>query len=183
MAEIKLTKQAAAHKLIVSATRMAYENQDALARHVVAASALNLLRELIATRGPNLTEHALQYSFYSQAMARIEGRTTGFEDEEAVQQILDGIVEAIKTGQVKSYTDLKIDVPTSEERRMLDPILRPFNYLKHAQRDPLATLDEADVKPLDALLFAIAAYYFLFPGEKMTPDILAFAKRQGSAHT
>jgi len=179
LAEITLTKQAAAHRLIASSIRMANDGEDALARHVVAASAVNLLRELIADRGPNLTEHALQYSFYSQAMARIDGRPTGFENEEAVCAIVDRIVEAINAGQVKSYMDLRVEVSAAEERRMLDSILRPFNFLKHAQRDPLATLNQDDVNPLHALQVAIAAYYFLFPGETMTPDILAFVESEG----
>lgn len=182
MAGITLTKQSAAYRLIVSGIQMCNHDEDALAAHVVAASAVNLLRELIAARGPNLAEQALQYSFYSQAIARIEGRTTGFEEEPAVAEIVDRIVDAIKVGRVTSYKDLTIQIPATDERRWLDPILRPFNYLKHAQRDPLATLDEADVRPTDALLVAISAYYFLFPGEKMTKEISAFATSQGWAN-
>jgi hypothetical protein len=183
MADIKLTKQAAAHRLIISAARMATEDNDELATHVVAACAVNLLRELHTARGTDLTQHALQYSFYSQAVARIEGRPTGFEGSDVVEEIVDYVVAAIKSGNVKNHMDLKIDLPEGEDRRYLDPILKPFNYLKHAQRDPLATLDELDVDPLHALRVAIAAYYFLFPGEDMTPAIIEFCEAQGWTHT
>ncbi len=176
MAEIALTKQAAAHRLIQSAVHMIEAEQDALAIHVVAASAVNLLRELLAERGPGLVEQTLQYGLWSAAKFRIEGKPTGLPEDEALDAIIDEVVQRIESGVVESHLDLNIKGAPQSERQFLDPILRPFNYLKHAQRDPLATLNETDVKPTYALNIAIAAYHFLFPGETMTADVVAFSQ-------
>lgn len=167
-----MTKQAAALRLIEGAARMCAAGEDAVVVHVVAASALNLLRELLAKRGPGLVEQLLQAGVHQAALTRMQGGQVP-EDEELKRQ-LDLIVDAIEAGAVTEPADLNVIMGPHTERGLLDPMLRPFNFLKHAQNDPLATLDEADVTPVEALSLAIVAYMMLFPGEAMSPSVQAF---------
>lgn len=176
MTNITLTKQAAARRLILNGIRMANRSDDPLAIHVVAASAVNMIRELLEQRGSGLAALGMRYGFYKAAKARAEGRQSGLPTYEALDSLLDQIAGYIKDGSVNSEEDITLTLPPGEERRMLDSILRPFNFLKHAQRDPLATLNEEDVLPIQALVHALAAFAFLFPGEPLPDEAIAFVK-------
>src|SRR3546814_13808025 len=52
---------------------MSDRGEDALATHVVASSALNLLRELIEAGGENYVEQVLKLGLFSAASARLKG--------------------------------------------------------------------------------------------------------------
>ena len=179
MNNITLTKQAAARRLILNGIEMAKRSDDPLAIHVVAASALNLIRELLAQRGPDLSAQALRYGIFKAAMARAEGKDSGLPDDGSLDKVLDQIASAIKKGFVKKAEDITLQLPAGDDRRMFDPIIRPFNFLKHAQRDPTSTLDESDVNPIQALMYAIAAFAFLFPGEPLPYQMADFSKKMG----
>lgn len=177
MTAATMTKQAAARRLIEGAARMSAVGEDAVAVHVVAASALNLLRELLAQRGPGLVEQLMQAGIYQTALLRMQGGQVPEHPE--FERQLDLIIEAIEAGIVTEPADINLLMGPHSERGLLDPMLRPFNFLKHAQKDPLATLNEADVKPVEALNLAIVAYMMLFPGEGMSQPVRAFL----AAHT
>lgn len=167
-----MTKQGAALRLIESGARMIAADEDAVAVHVVAASALNLLRELLSQGGPGLVEQLMQAGFYKAALDRMAGKPVP-ENEELERQ-LDLLIAAIESGVVVEPSDVGVLMDAQMERGLLDPMLRPFNFLKHAQRDPLATLDEADVKPVRALQLAIVAYLMLFPGDGLSEPVRSF---------
>ena len=177
MGAIVITKQAAAQRLILSAVKMFERSDDPLAIHVVASSALNLLRELTQARGPNFTTLSVREGIFRAALSRAKGKPEPFlGSAEELDGVIDQIVQLIQSGAVKSAEDLEISGGEIDERKYLDKIIRPFNFLKHAQRDPLTTLDEGDVDPFDALTHAIGAFYFLFPGEQLQEEVIDFLR-------
>lgn len=179
MAKLALTKQAAAHRLILAGVRMIARSDDPLAVHVVASSALNLIRELIQSRGPNYLTLAFREGIYRFALSRAQGEPDPFPITAEVDSLIDWIVHLIRSGQVASADDIVISGFQLDERKALDAVIGPFNFLKHAQRDPLATLNEEDIDPLEALTHAISAFSFLFPGERLPDEVAQFLGDQG----
>lgn len=140
---------------------------------------MNMLRELVQQRGPSYAARAFREGLYQAGMAVNEGKPSGFPPNEELDRIIGEVSHAIGSGVVRDPRDLEVTLPAAEERRLLDHIVRPFNFLKHADQDPLGTLDEADVRPLDALTHAITAYAMLFPGEALDDEVGSFLVRQG----
>jgi len=60
---------------------------------------------------------------------------------------------------------------------MLRFLIGPFNFLKHADKDPEGILAEQDVKPVEATSFAVTAYGFLFPDEELDPKVAKFLRQ------
>src|SRR3546814_14799812 len=72
-------------------------------------------------------------------------------ESETIDHIVDMVVRGIDEGGWKTATDVVIATPKKEVRAWLDYIFKPYNFLKHADQDPLATLDESDFDPEGAL--------------------------------
>src|SRR3546814_9951197 len=58
-------------------------------------------------------------------------------------------------------------------------LTRPFNFLKHAQRDPLATLDDLDVDPVGTIVHALTAFSMVCPEQKLPDQIAPFHSKHG----
>src|SRR3546814_18527590 len=116
----------------------------ALSSHVVASSALKLLRELMEAGGENYVEQVLKLGLFSAAAARLKGDPITLPTNPQIDALIEKVVGGLKAGEVTQPSDLTVTLDKEELRKLLDYITRPFNFLKHAQRDPLATLDDED---------------------------------------
>lgn len=172
-------KMAAAERLIQSAIDMLDRKDDVLAVHVVASSALSLLRELVASEGDDYVARVLKDSVFRAAQAELQGLPTGMPEAAAIEAIVDKVVEGIEAGAVKSAADIVIATPKKEVRAWLDYIFKPYNFLKHADQDPLATLDEADFDPEGALAHAMTAYLMARGDGELPEPFTVFLKKQG----
>ena len=175
--EIKLTKQAAAHRLIQSAVRLCENPDDALAAHLVAASAFGVLRDLVAKRGQSYQSRAFALSMYYAARNRKDGKRTPFDEIPELARVMDLIDEGIEDGSVTSETDIGVSMEQHAEWQLLSHISQPTNFLKHADRDPDELIDMADVRPIEATIHAIGAYAMLFPSEMLTAELEQFVLR------
>lgn len=177
MTSLTLTKQAAAHRLLLGSVRyFEQEQSDPVVVHVIASSAMSLLRELIGTRGKSYAEVTFASVFYEYAIARIENREPIAPEIPEVRSspIVDDIERRIIEGEIHSSRDVRINIPKATERALLAHIFEPYNFLKHADRDPNDSLELSKIDPISAIAHAIAAYSFLFPNEKLDPDIRLF---------
>ena len=84
-------------------------NADPLAMHIVASSALNLLRELSNIDGVRFVARVYQSALYDAAVKRLSGEETGLPDHPVVSGWVEGIAEAIKSGGVKGPNDITIN--------------------------------------------------------------------------
>ena len=66
-------KAGAAERMVVSAIIMAERGEDQLAIHVVAAAALNVLRDLIDKAGDEYVDQVLKIGAFTVASARVKG--------------------------------------------------------------------------------------------------------------
>lgn len=170
LAVVAITKQSAAHRLIVAAAEMLEGHADPLAIHVVAASALNMLRELVDQQGASYQKRVLSTGLWQLAVSKSEGAPSEHLGSE-LNRVLDLIIAGMGDGSVSSPADVDLWLSREDEYGLLRHIVAPFNFLKHANRDPEGTIDEADVRPVDATMHAITAYGMLFPGDELPPQI------------
>ncbi|RSY81075.1 hypothetical protein DAH66_15395 [Sphingomonas koreensis] len=174
-----IDKPAAAERMIVSAIAMSERGDDPLAIHVVASSALNLLRELIEKSGDNYVAQVLKLGVFTMAAARAKGEPVTLPTNPDIDALIDSVAAGIEAGEVNQPSDLTIALSTEALRDMIGYIIRPFNFLKHAQRDPLATLDEADVDADGAIGHALTAFTLVCPGKPLPDQIKPFLERHG----
>ena len=149
-------KMTAAERLMQNAVDMIDRKDDPLAIHVVASSALSLLRELVGTSGDDYVARLIKDGLFRET-----------------------VVRGIEEGGWKTAADVVVATPKNEVRAWLDYIFKPYNFLKHADRDPLATLDEGDFDPEGALAHAMTAYLMARGDGKLPETFTAFLKKQG----
>lgn len=174
-----INKPEAAERLIVAAIGMSDREEDALATHVVASSALNLLRELIEAGGDNYVEQVLKLGLFAAASARLNGDAITLPTNPQIDALIDKVGGGIKAGEISQPSDLTVTLDKDELRKLLDYITRPFNFLKHAQRDPLATLEDEDVDPDGTIVHALTAFSMVCPGQKLPDHIAPFLSKHG----
>lgn len=176
-----ISKLDAADRLIMSGVQMIERGDDPLAAHVVASSALNLLREKIEQNGDNYSARVLKEGLFYLASSRIKGEEAAIPTTPEMDVLIEGVVAGIEAGEIHQPCDLVINLNAEELRQLLNYITRPFNFLKHAQRDPLATLDESDFDPKGAILHAVTALGFLEPGREVPEPVASFLTKNGLA--
>lgn len=176
-----IDKPAAAERMIVSAIAMSDRGDDPLAIHVVAASALNLLRELIEKSGDNYVVQVLKLGVFTAATARLKSEPITLPTNPAIDALIEKVMGGIDAGEIKQASDLIVTLSADELRDMLGYIIRPFNFLKHAQRDPLATLDESDFDPDGVIIHALTAFSLICPGKPLPKEIAPFLAKHNLA--
>lgn len=146
-----IDKMAAAKRMIVAAILMSERDDDPLASHVVASSAFNPLRELIESNGDNYVEKVFKRGIFCAATAQINGTPLSLPTNPEIENLIGGLAKDIVDGKVNEPSDLTVNLNQQELRKILDYITQPYNFLKHADRDLLATLDESDFDPKGAI--------------------------------
>jgi len=175
---IEITKQSAAYRLIHAAIHMHDSSEDVLATKVVAASALNILRELLRKRGETFDERVTKQLLWEAARGCLIGeRKMGPEFRELDPIILD-IAEQIRNGKVKSSDEIFVggaSLPISLQ------IIKSYNFLKHADRDPMALLSEETVDAEGAIMLAVYAFSMVFPAEMPSQQMIDYVASYGDS--
>ena len=175
---ILINKEAAAERLVIAAVQMCERGDEPLAIHVVAMSALSVLRELIARRGDSFGTRSLGATIYYAATQKLAGHEYPKSLDEDFNSVLhdaaDVVAAAISAGQVSHPDELDLYLPKHVEQTFYSLITAPFNYLKHADRDGEQLLATDDVDPTLATVNAIAALNMLFPGRELRPELSSF---------
>lgn len=174
-----IDKPTGAERLIVAAIAMSDRGDDALAIHVVASSALNLLRELIEKGGNNYMEQVLKLGMFHAASEVRKGAQLTIPTNASIDALIANVIGGMEAGEINQPSDLIITLDAEALRKLLDYVIRPFNFLKHAQRDPLATLDESDIDPDGAIIHALTAFSFVCPGKELPGEIAPFLAKHG----
>lgn len=145
MSDVLLNKLGAAERQIHAAIDMFEADLDPLATFVVAASARKLLSELKAKRGGEHTADLLRWSLFYMARDLRLGRLAQEEvDRTGLADVIADIVGAMVAGSIETVDDLHV-VKDFSDRAYWAEQNRPFNSLKHADRDHSAFLNIATV--------------------------------------
>jgi len=163
MAEID--KATTAERVVVSTVIMAERGEDPLAIHIVAASALNVLRELIKKAGDEYVEQVLKIGAFTIASARLKGERVDLPTNAEMDAVVDKVIGGIEAGEVMQAADLVINLSAEGQRGFLDGIVKPYNFLKHADKDPLDTMDDSDIDSDYVIRHALSALTMVIPGK------------------
>lgn len=172
-----IDKAGAAERMVVSAVIMAERGDDPLAIHVVAASALSVLRDLIAKAGDEYVDQILKIGAFTIASARVKGEPITLPTNASMDAVVEKVVAGINAGEVTRPSDLIITLTAAERRQLLDYIVKPYNFLKHADRDPLATLDDSDIDPDGVIAHALTALTMVSPNRSLPEEIKPYLER------
>lgn len=158
MAQIYLNKLAAAERLIDAAIGMSSYGVDPLAIFIVSASARKSLSEMKSTRGGSHVEDLYRWGLFYMARDYRLGRLSHDDlNNLGLAEIVEGIAHSIETGEIATADDLQMSgLPT--DRQYWNEKNRPFNYLKHADRDGDALLDIETVDAERTILEASALF-------------------------
>src|SRR3546814_9879022 len=117
-------KMTAAERLMQNAVDMIDRKDDPLAIHVVASSALSLLRELVGTRGDDYVAQLIKDALFRAAQSKIQGLPTGMPESATVDHTVEPVVLGIEEGGWKTAADVVIATPKQEDRARHDYILK-----------------------------------------------------------
>lgn len=173
----QLEKADAAERLIVAAIGMVERGDEPLASHLVATSALNVLRDLMTSADAGqeyVTELSKRGMFYL-AHARAKGEQIDLEVPDWVESQVEELSRLVEAGEISGPEELEFNHEKPWE--LLSYLMRPSNFLKHADRDPLDTLDEEDLDPEGAIVHALTAYSLVRPDKALPDQILPFLDR------
>lgn len=170
----KIDKADAAERLIVAAIEMVERGADPLACHLVATSALGMLRDLIRHDDKEYVTELIKTGMFTLAQAKANGEGFNLQVPTEIATQIDELVSAISNDEISNADDLTV---TEEQPwRMLGYLVNPANFLKHADRDPLLTLDETDFDPDGAIHHALTAYAFVRPDKPLPDSITPYLK-------
>lgn len=167
------TKIAAALRLITAAIRLDEEGHDQMATLVVAACALNMIRELLKKRGASFESRCARMTVYLEAEKVRQGyKISRYYSE--MEETVNTFASLIESGYLKHYMDIEVNLKKSDEIEFLSSVYRPYNFLKHADRDFDKILAEDCLDAKDAIVLAVIAYSMLFPSEIPPEPLPAF---------
>jgi hypothetical protein len=153
--------------------------EDLLAVTTVAAAAARILKDL-RERGNHdaLTDHHF-VALVGTARALLRGDVTetdlkAFEQEPGLWHLLQALVREVKRiGPEKSLAEIRRHIQVNVSKADATAHWREFsripNFLKHADRDPKASIPELEVEPAKYIEMAITTY--LEFGARVTPEI------------
>ncbi len=176
----KIDKAQAAERLIVSAIEMIESGSDRLVSHLVATSVLGLLRDLMRQDDKEYVTELVKIGMFTLAKSRANGEDLNLSVPPEIAAQIDELAASIAKGEVTSVDGLS--ATKKEPWKLLGYIVDPSNFLKHADRDPFATLEESEFDPEGAVQHALTAYTFVRPGDPLPDQIKPYLKRHDLLH-
>lgn len=162
-ASVHVTKFAAAERQLRAALRLFFVEEDELAIHTIASAAYRLLVDLKDDRGmdeaadTHLT--AIFYAVRSYKRGTLPKHMAG--DPEVMAQIAE-MASILPIEADSRIEDVKASMDAESAQRYWRNRNKAANFLKHADKDPSATLDVTDVDNAHLLMQCLSAYSDLF---------------------
>lgn len=169
-ASVHVTKFAAAERQLRAAIRMFFEEEDELAIHTVASAAYRLLSDLKDERGLDEAADAYLTSIFYAVRSYKRGTLPKHmsNDPELMAQIAE-MAALLPIEADSSIGDVKASIDAESAQRYWRNRNKAANFLKHADKDPSATLDATDVDNANLLMQCLGAYTDLFK-DQLAPE-------------
>lgn len=174
IASVYVTKFAAAERQLRAAIRMFFVEEDDLAIHTIASAALRLLADIKNDRGMDEAADAhLTAIFYAvRSYKRGSLPKSMTSNSELMAQIVE-MATILPIEADSQIEDVKVSIDAESARRYWQNRNKAANFLKHADKDPSATLDVTDVGNAHLLMQCLSAYTDLFK-DQLAPEGLVF---------
>ena len=147
MAEIHVTKLAAAQRQLRAAIRMFFGPEDELAVHTVASAAYRLTRDLKKRRGHDEVGDVYQTMFFYVVRDYHRGTLPKtLADDAKFMRFVRELADALPITENTEYEDVSVRVSPELAKRFWKDRNKVFNFLKHADHDAEEhiSLDEVD---------------------------------------
>ena len=170
LAEVHLTKLAAARRQLFSAIRMFFAGEDELAIHTVASAAYSVICDLKSQRGRDeVGDYHLTTWFYAVRGYR-RGTLPSYliDDPETIKYIRE-LAEQLPITASSKYEDFNVSVSPDIEQEFWVKRNKVSNFLKHANRDASAHISMEEVDNLFLLMLAQGSYLDL-TGDDLTAE-------------
>jgi hypothetical protein len=159
VAQLHITKLAAAEWQLRAAIRMFFADEDELAIHTVASAAYRVIADLKTAQGVDETEDVFLASiFYA---VRDYRRGTLPEDMKSNPELMAwvrGLADQLPINENTSIRDVSITLTRKNVSDFWNQRNKVANFLKHADRDPRESLTLEDVDNLLLLAQSYSAY-------------------------
>lgn len=158
-ANVHVTKLAAAQRQLRAAIRMFFSGEDELAVHTVGAAAYRLLADLKTDRGRDeVGDYYLTSIFYCVRDYRRGTLPSYLQNDPEMMRWIQELAEQLPINADSNFEDVKVTVPKSVATDYWQKRNSASNFLKHADRDPNASLSLDEVDNLHLLIQAYGAY-------------------------
>lgn len=159
MAEIHITKMAAARRQLHAAIRMFFAGEDELAVHTVASAAYRLITDLGRRRGRDevgeVYKAAMFYVVRDYRRGTLPSRLA--DDAELMDRVREW-AEALPIDENTEYEDLTVLASPGLVEDFWRSRNKVFNFLKHADRDATRHMSMDEVDNFHLLMMALTAY-------------------------
>lgn len=160
-ANVEITKLAVAQRQLHAAIHMTFLGIDPLAITVVASAAYNVLRDIKKWRGHRVLEDEWETAVLGTARALVRGdlssQETSLFQNSALWEVIEQTAELIKVhGPEKTISELRpivrVSISRETEKRLWSKPNKTASFLKHANKDPEASLNLDDVNDQQLIL-------------------------------
>lgn len=158
-AKLHVTKLAAAERQLRAAIRMYFAGEDELAIHTVASAAYRLLADLKAERGAEeAADTYLTTIFYAVRDYRRGSLPEAMKSDPELMAWVRGLAEQLPIEKDSKIEEVSITLPPRAVGDFWNKRNKVANFLKHADRDPRASIALDDVDNLLLLMQCFSAY-------------------------
>ena len=159
MAEIHITKLAAAQRQLRAAIRMFFGGEDELAVHTVASAAYRVFRDLKERRGRDEVGDVYQTMvFYVVRDYRRGTLPKHLADDAELMRHVREWADALPITENTEYDDVSTCVSPEVARRYWKDRNKVFNFLKHADYDAEEHISLDEVDNFHLLMLATGSY-------------------------
>jgi len=157
--KVHVTKLAAAHRQLCAAIRMFFAGEDELAVHTVASASYRILADLKEDRGRDeVGDHYLTAIFYCVRDYHRGTLPAYIANNPATMNWIRNMAEKLPIKESTEYEEVKAFVSPDAARAYWQKRNKVSNFLKHADRDPKATIALDAVDNLDLLVQCLSSY-------------------------
>ncbi len=156
MAEILVTKPAAAQRLLQAAIRMFFAREDELAVHTVASAGYRLIADLKEHRGrKEVDDYHLTMVFYAVRDYRRKSLPKYLADDPEMMKYIRELAEALpQIAENTEYQDVRATVSDDVAKSFRRKRNKVYNFLKHADHDPEKHISLEEVDNFNLLMQA-----------------------------
>ena len=177
IAQTEIDKKETASRLIRAGVKMLECEVDDIAVHIIGSAALRLLSDLLEVKGRQFETELFRLAIFEDAKRIVVGLKPVLPDHPGIDEVTARLVSRLRSGLVSTVEDVSLTWDDDDRRILARTHLRPYDFARHADRNPSETIDLSEFRPSYVLSLAISALAFLDPGRPVEPEIQEFIEK------
>ena len=162
---VYVTKLSAARRQLLAAIRLYFAGEDELVVHTVASAAYRIISDLKAKRGRDeVGDYIQRATFYAVRSYRRGTLLPAIEKDAELKQWIGNLADSLPISSSTEYEEVTVRLGEQVRKDYWAEMNSASNFLKHADRDAMATLSLDEVDNLRLLMVAFTSYRNLVEG-------------------